>query len=202
MEKYAGVGAVLLTTALALTACTGAPALEVTTSTPESSAAPTATETSPAPAELEAERGTRSNPLAVGEARKIAEKSMWTVSAIGSTEVREGYLILPLRLQMDWDASRANTAEGGGDPASVDNEGVDPVSAIFVSFVAASGRSYDAFEQYEADVPSPQIWELGTLFPPAQSVDAFHVVSVPAEEVAGGVWQVQNYAGESVYLAP
>lgn len=204
MKTIRGAAAALLISTLALTACTGTPALEVTTNPPvaEASSEPSASPTPTTAPVAEAVRGTRSNPLAVGESRQIVEKSMWTVGATGATEVRDGFLVLPLRLQMDWETSRANTAEGGGDPADVDNLGVNPVGAINVTFVSASGRSYTSFDQYEAETPSPQIWEVGTLFPPAESVDVFIPVSVPAEDVAGGVWQVANYVGESVYLAP
>ncbi|MFZ8758614.1 hypothetical protein ACO03V_14455 [Microbacterium sp. HMH0099] len=204
MRSMRGAAAALLASTLALSACTGTPELEVTTATPQSEESPTSAPTpTPTPTPVvEAERGTRANPLAVGESRQIAEKSMWTVGATGATEVREGFLVLPVRLQMDWETSRANTAESGQDPTLVDNEGVDPSGAIFISFVSASGRSFTTFDQYEADVPDPELWQVGTLFPPAEFVDVFHVVSVPPEEVAGGVWKVSNIGGESVYLAP
>lgn len=186
----------LLAVTAALSGCTAQPALEVTTAPPAAEIA----EVTPSAAPVQ-ERGTRSNPLAIGESRKISAKSMWTVGAAGPTVAQNGFVSVPLTISMDWEASRAQAVEAGSDPTGIDEAGVDPSFALFFTFVAANGTSYNTLTTVPDDVPMPQIWQVGTVFPPAESVSTNVAVSVPADAVAGGVWQIRNQNGDTLYVS-
>ena len=67
-------------------------------------------------------------------------------------------------------------------------------------YIGASGRSYELFENAAADIPN-QLWSIGTVYPPAEDLSANVAVSVPAEEIEGGVWTVLNTGGDAVFLA-
>ncbi|MBD3753391.1 MAG: hypothetical protein IE935_13480, partial [Micrococcales bacterium] len=45
------------------------------------------------------------------------------------------------------------------------------------------------------------LWSIGTVYPPAEDLSANVAVSVPAEEIDGGVWTVLNTGGDAVFLA-
>jgi hypothetical protein len=102
---------------------------------------------------------------------------------------------------MDWDAARAQQTASGGDPAELDEVGVNPATSLFFTFVSASGKSYSTLDNYPEDLPRPELWEVGVVFPPAETAEANYAVTVPAEEVAGGVWQVRNSRGDTLYIA-
>lgn len=153
---------------------------------------PAAVSESPSPTPTAtAEPGTRGAPLAVGEKRRLSSASMWTVGASAPSLVGAGYIALPIHLELDWDAAKAQ-----GMP---DGEGVDPNLSMYIEYVTAGGRSYDIDETY-IDVPN-QLYQVGTLYPPAPSVDANYVVTLPDAEIPGGVWKVANSKGDSVFLA-
>lgn len=203
MKTIRGTAVALLISTLALTACTGAPALEVTTNAPAAEATPTPTPSATPTVAADAVRGTRANPLAVGESRKISELSMWTVGADAATITKNGYIVLPIRLGMDWEASRQQYRDNGQDPAALENEGVDPVTSLTVTFVTAGGKTYRDWSSanYSEDDPQPWLWGVGALYPPAETATAFFPITVPAEEIPGGVWKVENPIGETIFLA-
>jgi len=200
MKNVHGAAAVLLLSALALTACTGTPAIEVTTNAPAAEVTSTPSLSATPSATADAARGTRANPLAVGETRKVSEGSMWTVGA-DATIVNSGYIVLPIRLGMDWEATRQQYRDAGQDPAELENTGADPSTSLFVTFVTAGGKTYRDWSYVDADLPQPLLWQVGALYPPAESATAFFPITVPAEDVPGGVWRIENSAGESVFLA-
>lgn len=150
---------------------------------------PTATATAPVEAD-----GTRTNPLGVGESRKVAVGSMWTVAAEAATVVGDGYVVLPLRLEIDWDAAVAN----GIDP---DSAGVDPWQSLSFNYVTAAGRSYNTNDGFEARPPvPPELYEVGAVYPPTDSLSANVAITVPSDQVAGGVWRVSNVNDDAVFI--
>ena len=200
MKNVRGASAVLLASALILTGCTGTPALEVTTNAPAAGATPSSSSSPTPSAVVEAERGSRTNPLAVGESRKISEQSMWTVGA-DATIANGSFIVLPIRLGMDWEATRQQYRDAGEDPADLENKGADPATSLFVTFVTAGGKTYREWTYVDSELPEPLLWQVGALYPPAESATAFYPVTVPAEDVPGGVWRVENSAGEAIFLA-
>jgi hypothetical protein len=191
----AGAITVALLAVLALAGCSGGestPKVGTMAPSDSSAATPTAVEQSGA------ERGTRANPLAIGEVRQIAEDSMWTVGAEGPTQVHDGFAVLPLRLNLNWEIAQANVDEEASG-TSVEDTGADPWQSLTIEYVTAAGKSYNTMDSY-ADVDN-MLFDVGTLYPPAESVSANVAVSVPAAEVPGGVWVVKNYGGYSVFLA-
>ena len=179
--------AALAIVGVALTGCVADPV-------PDPSPTPTTSESA------EAAPGTRANPLAVGQTVPLADGSAWSVGAAAATERGEGYVVLPLRILIDWDAIRAQLEAAGDDPADADTLGIDPWASLIVRYIGASGRSYELFESAAADVPN-QLWAVGTVYPPAEDLSANVAVSVPAEDVDGGVWTVLNTGGDAVFLA-
>jgi len=179
--------AALAIVGIALTGCTAE-------SIPDPSPTPSVSESA------EATPGTRANPLEVGETIRLADGSAWSVGATAATEVGDGYVVLPMRILIDWDAIRDQLAEEGQDPADADTLGIDPWASLVVRYIGASGRSYELFENAAADVPN-QLWSIGTVYPPAEDLTANVAVSVPAEEIDGGVWTVLNTGGDAVFLA-
>ena len=170
---------------LLLSACSApaSPPVETITSKPSATATPEKTP--------EAEPGTRDNPLAIGEQRKLSDGSMWSIGAEAATQTGAGYVVLPLHIGLDWDAARAQgLAEG---------DGVDPWTALFIEYVSTGGRSYDTWETY-VDVPN-QIHEVGTIYPPLAEVSTNYVVTLPDADIAGGVWKVSNSNGDSLFIA-
>lgn len=175
--------------ALVLAGCAATPA---TTPTPlvetiepaPTSAAPVAPETPVA------DPGTRSSPLAVGEKIRISAESMWTVGASAATQVGPGYVALPLHLEMDWDVAASQGMQDG--------DGIDPNLSLWIEYVTAGGRSYDDAERY-IDLPN-QLYQVGTVYPPASTIDANYVVTIPDAEIAGGTWKVANSKGDGVFI--
>ncbi|GAA1703580.1 hypothetical protein GCM10009808_21850 [Microbacterium sediminicola] len=163
---------------------------------PESgpTALPTASEST------QAAPGTRANPLPVGEVIPLSDTSAWTVGASAATEVGEGYVVLPLRILIDWDAIRVQLEANGEDPATADTLGIDPWASLIVRYIGASGRSFELYENGSVDVPD-ELWEVGTVYPPADDLTANVAVTVPADEIEGGVWTVLNTSGDAVFLA-
>lgn len=187
---------------LTLAACgggTGAPEVTPAAETPTAAASPSPTpsETSEvlaSPAPVEAARGSRENPLAPGEARKISDQSGWTVSA-GATEVHDGYLVLPLTVGIDW-ASMNQQSTDAGQPTGGP---INPVYSLTVSFVSASGQAFTE-TPLGADIPNDW-WQLSDAFEPLASMSGNVAVTVPADQVAGGVWSVANSVGDRVFVA-
>ena len=184
-----------LTVAMAiLSGCSApTPTPTVTTEAPPSATAPSTPSPTPEP---QAERGTRDNPLAIGEYRKLSNESMWTVGAESATVVSDGYVVLPLRLGVDWEAARVQ-AEAQG--ASIDS-GIDPWQALVTEYVTAEGRSYATMDTYDIDIPN-ELYTVGNIYSPVDAISANVAVSVPVEEATGGVWVVRNSSGASVFIA-
>lgn len=124
---------------------------------------------------------------------------MWIVGSSKATVVRDGYVVLPLTLGFDWEAAKLQ-AEDADEPWDVDNDGIDPYGSLTVSFVTAKGRSYDTMDNYDVTIKN-DFYDVGTVYPPTEKVSANVAISVPADEVAGGVWRVENYRGEPVFIA-
>lgn len=186
-----GVAAVLVVTGCS--APVESPAAPPVTTPPVVSETPTPT---PAP---EAERGTRANPLAPGESRKLTNESMWIIGSSKATVVRDGYVVLPLTIGFDWVAGQEQ-ADAADEPWDVDNEGIDPYGSLMVSFVTSKGRTYDTMDNYDVTIKN-EFYDVGTVYPPTDSVSANVAVSVPDDEVAGGVWRVENYMGDPVFIS-
>lgn len=200
MKRTSIWAALTLGVALTLTACSGESTPEVTPAptVKEEAAAPEvtaeATPEAPAPA-AEAERGTRENPLAVGEARKLSTESMWTVSA-AATDVHDGYVVLPLTIGLDW-ASFAEQAKASG---SNPDDPISPAFMLTVKFVSADGRTFTTMDDYSVDI-ADSLWEIGDVYPPTESVFGNNAVSVPNEAIPGGVWSIENLQGDRVFIA-
>lgn len=163
-------------------------------------ASPDPTPTASPSESAEAAPGTRDNPLPVGERIELSEESAWTVGASGPTVVGDGYVVLPLSIRIDWERIRAQLSAAGEDPETADSLGIDPWASLVVRFIGVSGRSYDILDDAAVDIPN-QLWQVGTVYPPAEELDVNVGVSVPADEVAGGVWTVLNTGGDAVFLA-
>lgn len=185
--------------AVLLTGCSGPSTPEVTPAPAEeqktrAAEAPTPTPSAEAEVQEEAERGSRANPLAPGEARRLSAESAWTLSA-GPTDVNEGYLVLPLTVGIDWESIRAQAEAAGEDPEAP----MDPSWSLTVKFVSAAGKTYDEYD-YEATV-ADHWFDVGELYPPLETITANVPISVPAEAVEGGVWSIENMAGDRVFIA-
>lgn len=186
---------------LTLTACGGSSSPEVTPAPPAaaeteaSTPSPTpSVEVVPTPEAPAAERGTRENPLAPGEARKISDSSAWTISA-APTEARDGYVVLPLTVGIDWASVRKQQVEAG----EAEGGPTNPVFSLSISFVSASGQTFTEYPisgQVENDW-----WQLGEVFEPLESITGNVAVTVPADQVAGGVWSIANTGGDRVFIA-
>lgn len=191
--KKTAIATIALVGMLALSGCTGSPELEVTTAAPAASETPSATPTQTPSAD--AERGTRANPLAVGETRQLVEGSIWILGADGATQVNDGYVVLPLHIGFDWAAARLQ--EGG---QNVDNDGIDPFTFLTVEFVSADGRSHTTFDDYSVTIPN-QLYDVGTVYPPTEALSVNVPISVPADQVPGGTWVISNYRGDKLFIA-
>ena len=193
MRRVLAVAPLVLAIAL-LGGCAGTATPAVTTAPPVTTEPAQATPT--VEAAPEAERGTRDNPLAIGEYRKLSNESMWTVGAEAATVVSDGYVVLPLRLGVDWEAARVQ-AEAQG--ASIDS-GIDPWQALVTEYVTAEGRSYATMDTYDVDIPN-ELYAVVNIYSPVDVISANVAVSVPVEEATGGVWVVRNSSGASVFIA-
>ena len=194
-KNLARLGLGLLVVAI-LTGCTttGNTDEELPVATLPPATADTATPTpTPTP---EAQRGSRANPLAIGEYRALSADSMWTVGAEAPTVVNDGYIVLPLRIGMDWEVGRQTAAEQGID---VDAEGLNLYESLFVSYVSASGRSYTTLDDLSIEIPN-DFYLVGTLYPPVEAVSASVAVSIPAAEIPGGTWSVEDLFGDGVFI--
>lgn len=188
-----GYVSALIVVGVLVAGCSAAGAPTVTTDPPKASAVPETT-----PTTVEAEAGTRQNPLAVGEHRKITTDSMWTVGAEGPSQVNDGYTVLPIRVGFDWDAYQKQidqAAQGG----SVD-DGADPFQSLLIEYITAGGRSYKTMDNYNVTIEN-DLFKIGTVYPPAEQISANYAVSVPNEEIPGGMWVVKNFNGDGVFIA-
>lgn len=122
---------------------------------------------------------------------------MWTVGASAPTVIGDGHIVLPLTIGFDWEVADEQAQEAG--EANLSETGVDPAYSLDISFVSASGRSYSSLDEYvelEND-----LYMLGTVYPPAESVSVNYAVSTPDTQVDGGTWVVRNGRGESVFIS-
>lgn len=186
MKRPMTASVVLLAAALAFTGCAAADARPEVTSIATASPSPTATP------DVDIAEGTRANPLDVGESRKLEAKSVWSVGAESPTQVNDGYIVLPVHLEIDWDAARSQ----GFDP---ENEGIDPWGTVYFSYVTAGGHSYDTNSYPDADVPN-ELYEVGTVYPPTSTISANVAIAVPNDQIPGGVWRVENANGNGVFI--
>ena len=123
---------------------------------------------------------------------KLSAESMFTVGSTGPTEQHDGYITLPLHVELDWENGRAQ----GLDP---ENEGLDASYSILISYVTADGRSFDTMDNYEVD---NEWYSIGVVYPPTRVIDARVPISVPADQVPGGVWKLTNSSsGAAVFIA-
>lgn len=91
---------------------------------------------------------------------------MWTVGADAATVDRGAYIVLPIRLGMDWEATRQQPRDVGEDPAALVYEGVDPFIALNVTFVIAGRRGYRDWSSVDSSaIAQPWLWSLGALYP-------------------------------------
>lgn len=181
---------VLIVGMLALASCSastvGAPPV-TPISTPSATTTPT-----PTP-DVDIAEGTRANPLEVGESRKLSSDSSWSVGATGPTQVGADYVVLPVQIDIDWDATRAQ----GGDP---DNDGVDPWAYVLFEYVTAGGKGYDTNTRPSSvDVPD-ELFNVGTVYPPTTTVTGNVVIGVPSAEASGGVWRVSNLRDDAIFI--
>lgn len=181
--------------ALSLAACSTPVKVDTANKPVKGTEAPAVEKTTEAPAP---EAGTRENPFAAGTAGKYDSTSAWTLTvgatnpdawaAVASanqfnTPPADGnsFIMVPLHIVLDQGATQAA-------------DGADPNSSLAISYVTASGNTYDPFTASCGVIPSPQMYEVGTMYPGAQS-DANICVSVPTADVAGGRWRVAAIIG-------
>lgn len=209
--------------ALVLAACSGDSAPEVTpapetvtetvTSEPTEEATEEATETPEAteePAEAPAATGTREAPLALGETRKVADGSAWTVGLTASNldaaaairaadeyaeQPKEGERFVLATLQVTVDQA-AIEAQG-----FAMSDGADPRGSINVSYVAADGTSYETFGGSYCFSQNDFASSAGTLYADGASTAGDFCVVVPADKVDGGLWRVSNLQNDAVWIS-
>ncbi|MDF2693695.1 MAG: hypothetical protein K0S65_2078 [Labilithrix sp.] len=190
------VGAIVV--AATISACSPQPQPEAlpepeksTEATSEAVETPEAEEPAAAPV------GTRENPVPVGEVLAFEPGSAFQVGASGPTQVSPAYSVLPMAIQIDWTSLNEQLAAQGqptGGPAT-------PWSNFIVSFVAASGTTYDTMDDYTVTIEN-QLYEVGDVYEGTNLVNANVPVSVPEAEIAGGAWVVENLAsGKRVFIA-
>jgi hypothetical protein len=199
---------------LALAACSGGGTDALPVSTPSASPTVEAAEPSETPTpEAEAERGTRDNPLAPGEARLIAEDSAFTISG-GATdfdawpEVQaeneynaapvEGrtFVMFPLSISTDWPTVQAQSEAAGSDISG----GINPYWVLSTKFVGNDGTSYDTGEDDYCGVVPNDWMSLGAIFD-TTTVTGNVCVSVPTAVIPGGTWAVSNSNNAAVFIA-
>lgn len=208
--------------AIALSACTGAGTPEVTpapTEPPTEVAAdvtPPPSETpSPEPTEQASEEpvvsvGTRETPLQLGESRKIATNSAWTVSitvsdldaaeAIAAAdewapkpEAGERFVVATLWVKVDGAAIEAQGFD-------LSNDGADPRASITVSYVAADGTSFNAYSQSWCITSNSFDEAVGEFFQDGAEGSGDVCIVVPEEKADGGLWRVSNSVNDSVWF--
>lgn len=183
--------------AASLTACT-VPDEELPVSTP------TPTPTSEAKAEgakaepeakEEAQRGSRENPLAPGEARKVGADSSFTVSA-SKTDYRDGYVVADFTVEVDWDTFNKQAESNGEEPGGP----AQPFMSLDFVFMDKEGQTY---RDYPIDYDTPDDYALmaGDMFEPAKSQTGAIPIEVPKDKVKGGVWIVSNVIDDRVFIA-
>lgn len=176
--------------------------------TSEASTRPSATPT-PAPEPEVGAAGTQQDPLGVGESAPISTQSAFTVRLDGT----------------DPDAATAITAAKPGLPGpqpgeafivgtftitvsgerlaaqgiDVATDGADPGLSVILEYLGADGVVYTALSGTGC-VSENEMWMSGPVFEDGGSVTAATCLSVPAEQVPGGLWIASNTANESIYF--
>jgi len=200
--------------ALVLAGCAGGGTPEVTPSqettaaevevTDEPSEEPAETEEPPAPSV-----GTREAPLKIGEARKLADVSAWTVmlnssNPDGATAIAavdeyaprpaegEAFLIGSFSVTVE----AAAIAQQGYDLA---NEGADPWQSLFFEYVAADGTSYDGASGSMCYTPT-MLYNAGTLYQDGATATGDICVALPADKIPGGLWRVANSQNDNLWI--
>ncbi|TDW31411.1 hypothetical protein [Cryobacterium psychrophilum] len=190
--------------ALLLTGCAGPVEGKIE---PKASAEPSAADTAAATDEAEAptaKLGTRTNPFPTGTAGKHASDSVWTFSAgetdtdawpeiLAVNEYNEapaegnGYITVPVTVQVD-------------DVAAV-VDGADPSYSFDVSYVTASGNTYDGTTCLGV-LPDPgELYNVGVMYGGAQA-GFIGCAQVPTADIPGGAWVVSSLvAGSTAFFA-
>jgi hypothetical protein len=177
--------------------------------TSAASTRPSATPTTPAPEPEVAAAGTQQDPLGVGESAPISTQSAFTVRLDGT----------------DPDAAAAITAAKPGLPGpqpgeafivgtftitvsgerlaaqgiDIATDGADPGLSVILEYLGADGVVYTALSGTGC-VSEDEMWMSGPVFEDGGSVTAATCLSVPAEQVPGGLWIASNTANESIYF--
>ncbi|MFD7022911.1 hypothetical protein [Promicromonospora sukumoe] len=156
------------------------------------SASPEATEPTETE-EAKPEAGSRENPLKPGQARKLSERSAWTVGATETVQ-HKGWIQTEFTIGIDWKNLDAQGVREEGEPFY-------PFYEVNITFVGTDGTTYDS-----TDVPMEAFMEGYTdpyveVFEPKKSLTGSQVVAVPENKVKGGLWVVSNVAGDRVFIA-
>ncbi|SDS54594.1 hypothetical protein [Microterricola viridarii] len=186
------IGSVVL-----LSGCTGPVEGEIK---PKASAEPSTEATAEATAEAPAAKpGTRANPFPVGTAGKHAADSVWTYSLgetdsdawpeiMAANEFNEapaegnGYITAPVTVQVE-------------DVEAV-AEGADPWNSFDVSYVTASGNTYDSVT-CSVVLPAPgELHRVGLMYGGAQA-EFLNCAQVPTADIPGGAWVVASMVSDS-----
>ena len=208
MKKQGAAALIAGAMILALTACTsegGAPEV-----TPAPAAAESAESTpSPTP-EAVTTVGTRQAPLAIGEARRIADDSMWTVSLTSSNldawpaiHAQDEYAVPPADGEtfvvgtFSVAADATAYAEQGGDMA---NDGAQPWGSLQFEYVSADGASFSGLTGTMCYTGN-QLGAQGPVYEDGAVVTGDVCVAVPSDKVAGGLWRISNSVNDSVWIA-
>ena len=179
----------------ALAACTTeAPEPTTVEAVQESaSASPEPAETETETGKSETEPGSRENPLNPGQARKLSERSAWTVGAT-ETETHGGWIQAEFTIGIDWkNLEEQNVVPDGGS--------FYPFHEVSITFVGTDGTTYDStdvpMEAFMDDYTDPYV----EVYAPKKSITGSQVVAVPEGKVNGGLWVASNVAGDRVFIA-
>lgn len=141
----------------------------------------------------EAEPGSRESPLKPGQARKLSERSAWTVGAT-KTVVHDGWIQAEFTIGIDWkNLEEQNIVQDGGS--------FYPFHEVSITFLGTDGTTYDS-----VDVPMEAFMDGYTdpyveVYAPKKSITGSQVVAVPEGKVEGGLWVASNVVGDRVFIA-
>jgi len=201
--------------ALVLAGCAGGGTPEVTPSqeTTTTAEAEAPEEPSEEPAETEEPApsvGTREMPMKVGEARKLADVSAWTIMLNGSNpdgataiaavdeyapRPAEGEAFLIGNFSVTVEA--AAIAQQGFDLA---NEGADPWQSLFFEYVAADGTSYNGASGSMCYTPT-MLHSAGTLYQDGATATGDVCIALPTDKIPGGLWRVSNQQNDNLWIS-
>lgn len=152
--------------------------------------------------------GTREAPLALGENRKLANDSAWTVGVLASDldafeAVRsadpyqeapeDGEVFVLANVSIETDA--AALADQGHDIS----DGAEPGYSVLVEFVGNEGRSYDGTSGTWCYTDN-LLTEAGVVYDDGVVVTGDVCIAVPEGEVEGGLWRLSNLVNDAVWV--